>query len=100
MATATMIGLIKEGIEMKKNKVVLSEELYDKYQNRYWEQVNENKKLQMENGYFKALFDKEEDTKVIKYDDKLYIIASTTYYKEVNNEESLEITAVPVGEVN
>ena len=84
---------------MKKRRVVLSEELFDKYQERYYEQFGENKKLQRENGYLKALFDKEADTDVIKYNGKLYKIASTTYYSD-HAENSLDITAVPVGEVN
>ena len=46
----------------------------------------------------KTLLYKEEDTQIIKYNGKLYRIASTTYYKDEAGE-SLDITAVPMGEV-
>ena len=83
---------------MKKRQVVLSEELFDKYQERYFQAYEENKTLQREIGYFKALFDKESDTDVIKYNGKLYRIASVTYYND-HAEETLDFTAVPVREV-
>lgn len=84
---------------MRKDKVVLSKEFYDKYQDRYYEQFSENKKLQRENGYLNALFDKEADTEIIKYNGKLYRITSTTNYVEAGVEETLDFTAVPVREV-
>ena len=84
---------------MKKRKVVLSEELFDKYQDRYYEASCENRDLREENGYLKALFDKEGDTEVIKYGGKLYRIAHTTYCKVVDGEETIDFTAVPVSEV-
>ena len=85
---------------MKKNKVVLSEELFDKYQERYYAQVDENKNLQRKNRYLEALFDKESDTEVIKYNGKLYMIASITYCKDVDRGETIDFTAVPVSEVD
>ncbi len=85
---------------MKKRQVVLSEELFDKYQDRYFQTYEENKTLQKEIGYLQALFDKEGDTKVIKYNGKLYRITSTTNYVEAGVEETLDFTAVPVSEVN
>jgi ribosomal protein S17E len=84
---------------MKKRQVVLSEELFDKYQERYFQTYEENKTLQKEIGYFKALFDKEGDTQIIKYNGKLYRITSTTNYVEAGVEETLDFTAVPVREV-
>ncbi len=84
---------------MKKRQVILSEELFDKYQDRYFQTYEENKTLQREIGYFKALFDKEGDTQVIKYNGKLYRITSTTNYVEAGVEETLDFTAVPVREV-
>ena len=84
---------------MKKRQVVLSEELFDKYQDRYFHTYEENKTLQREIGYLQALFDKEGDTQVIKYNGKLYRIASTTNYVEAGVEETLDFTAVPVREV-
>ena len=84
---------------MKKRQVVLSEELFDKYQDRYFQTYEENKTLQKEIGYLNALFDKEGDTQVIKYNGKLYRITSTTNYVEAGVEETLDFTAVPVREV-
>lgn len=84
---------------MKKRQVVLSEELFDKYQDRYFQTYEENKTLQREIGYLQALVDKEGDTQVIKYNGKLYRIASTTNYVEAGVEETLDFTAVPVREV-
>ena len=102
---------------MKKNKVILDRETYErlltlrdsnssyymqyyeKYQDKFIEQVDENKKLRSENGYLKALFDKEGDTQVIKYNGKLYRITSTTNYVEAGVEETLDFTAVRVSEV-
>ena len=74
-------------------------EYYEKFQDKFIEAVDENKKLQNENGYLKALFDKEADTQVIKYGGKLYMIAHTTYCKDVDGEETIDFTAVPVSEV-
>ena len=102
---------------MRKNKVVLDRETYErlltlrdsnsnyymkyyeKYLGKFIEQVDENKKLQKENGYLNALFDKEGDTQVIKYNGKLYRITSITNYVEAGVEETLDFTAVPVREV-
>ena len=67
-------------------------EYYEKYQDRFIEAVNENKKLQNENGYLKALFDKEGDTQIIKYNGKLYGITSTTHCID-ETEDSLVFTA-------
>ena len=84
---------------MKKRQVVLSEDLFDKYQDRYFQTYEENKTLQKEIGYLRALFDKEGDTQIIKYNGKLYRITSTTNYVEAGVEETLDFTAVPVREV-
>jgi DNA-binding helix-hairpin-helix protein with protein kinase domain len=102
--------------KMKKDKVVLDRETYErlltlrdshsnyymenyeKYRDKFIEQVNENKKLQKENGYLKALFDKEGDTQAIKYNDKLYRIVNISHYKD-GTEETLDICLVPVSEV-
>lgn len=83
---------------MKKRKVVLSEELFDKYQDRYYEAACENRDLREENGYLKALFDKEGDTQIIKYNGKLYRMVSINHY-ESDGEETLDISLVPVREV-
>jgi hypothetical protein len=102
---------------MGKNKVVLDRETYEnllklkdyrsEYFEKYYEQyrdrlcaeADENKKLQNENGYLKALFDKEGDTQVIKYNGKLYKMVSATNYVEPGVEETLDISLVLVREV-
>jgi hypothetical protein len=102
---------------MKKNKVILDRETYErlltlrdsnssyymqyyeKYQDKFIEQVDENKKLQNENGYLKALFDKEADTQVIKYNGKLYRMISATNCIEPGTQETLDISLVLVSEV-
>lgn len=91
---------------MKKDKIVLDRETWDELceskrelVNDYYNERKENKKLQNANGYLKALFDKESDTEVIKYNGKLYMIAHTTYCKDVDGEETIGFMAVPVREV-
>lgn len=74
-------------------------EYYEKYQDKFIKQVDENKKLQKENGYLNALFDKEGDTQVIKYNGKLYRMVSATNYIEPGVEETLDISLVLVREV-
>ena len=102
---------------MKKDKVVLDRETYErlltlrdsntshymeyyeKFQDKFIEAVDENKKLQNENGYLKALFEKEGDTQVIKYNGKLYRIISTSHFHDVGEADTLDINAVIVSEV-
>ena len=102
---------------MRKNKVVLDRETYEdllklkdyraEYFEKYYEQyrdrlcaeADENKKLQNENGYLKALFDKESDTQVIKYNGKLYRIVSTSHFHDVDEADTIDINAVCVSEV-
>ena len=91
---------------MRKDKIVLDKETWDELceqkrnlVNDYRDEKVENKKLQNENGYLRALFDKEGDTEVIKYNGKLYRIVSMTHYKAAGEEENLDITTVPVIEV-
>ena len=85
---------------MGKRKVTLSEELFDKYQDRYFQTYEENKTLQKENGYLQALFDKEGDTQVIKYGGKLYRIVSTSHFHDAGEADTIDINAVCVGEVS
>lgn len=84
-------------------KLCIQNEIYEKdraeYKEKYWNEYKENKKLQYENGYLKALFDKEGDTQVIKYNGKLYKIVSATNYIEPGVEERLDIDLVLVREV-
>ena len=75
-------------------------EYYEKYQDRYIHETEENKKLQKENGYLKALFDKEADTQVIKYNGKLYRMISVTNCIEPGIQETLDISLVLVSEVS
>lgn len=91
---------------MRKDKIVLDRETWDELcefkrelADDYRNEREANKKLQNENGYLKALFDKEGDTQVIKYNGKLYRIVSTTNYIAAGEEETLDINAVCVREV-
>ena len=84
---------------MRKRKIELSEELFDKYQERYYKKVEENKVLQHENGYLKALFDKEGDTEVIKYNGKLYRIVSMSHFHDDGEADTIDVNAVIVSEV-
>ena len=70
------------------------------YMEKWCEELRKTHELQRENGYLKALFDKEGDTQIIKYNGKLYRITSTTHCKTAGVEETLDFTAVPVREVN
>lgn len=91
---------------MRKDKVVFDRKTWDELCEHkrnliddYCHERNENKKLQNENGYLKALFDKEGDTDVIRYNGKLYRIITTTHYKDVDASDTLDITAALVSEV-
>lgn len=90
---------------MRKNKIVLDKETWDELceqkrnlVNDYRDERVENNKLQKENGYLKALFDKEGDTQVIKYNGKLFCIVNIQHCKG-DGEEALDISLVPVSEV-
>ena len=91
---------------MKKDKIVLNRETWEDLceQKRnlvddYRDERVENKKLQNENGYLRALFDKEGDTQVIKYNGKLYRIVSTNNFHDESEADTLDINAVCVSEV-
>lgn len=71
----------------------------DELRELYTDEINRNKKLQNENGYLKALFDKEGDTQVIKYGDKLYRIVSTSHFHDEGEADALDVNAVLVSEV-
>ena len=68
------------------------------YREKWCEALGNIHELQRENGYLKALFDKEGDTQVIKYNGKLYRIVNTQHCKS-DGEETLDIILVPVSEV-
>ena len=70
------------------------------YLEKWCDALRNNQELQHENGYLKALFDKEGDTQIIKYNGKLYRIISTTHCNTAGVEETLDLTAVPVREVH
>ena len=91
---------------MKKDKIILDREAWDEFcefkrelVEDYRNERKEHKKLQNENGYLKALFDKEDDTQVIKYNGKLYRIVSATYFYNAGEADTLDINAVCVSEV-
>lgn len=90
---------------MKKDKIVLDREAWDELceqkrnlVNDYRDERVENNKLQKENGYLKALFDKEDDTQVIKYNGKLYRIVSTSHFHDEVEADTLDINATCVYE--
>ena len=92
---------------MRRDKIVLYRETWEELINfkrelicDYRKETEENKKLQRENGYLKALFDKEGDTEVIKYNGKLYRIVSTSHFHDTGEADTLDINAVCVGEVS
>lgn len=72
----------------------------DEYMKLYHDEANKVCELAKENGYLKALFDKEGDTEVIKYNGKLYRIVSTSHFHDVAEADTLDINAVCVYEVN
>ena len=71
----------------------------DEYIKLYRDETNKTCKLTEENGYLKALFDKESDTQVIKYNGKLYRIVSTGHFHDAGEADTLDINAVCVYEV-
>ena len=88
----------REIIAMKDASIDYAMRKADDYMKEWREELGKTQKLQRENGYLMALFDKEGDTQVIKYNGKLYRIVSTQHYKD-GCEESLDISLVPVREV-
>lgn len=92
---------------MRKNKIVLDKETWDELCESKRELVNdyrnekvENKKLQNENGYLKALFDKEGDTQVIKHNGKLYRITSKNHFISDDALDTLDIESTLVYKVD
>lgn len=71
----------------------------DEYMKLYRDEANKVCELAQENGYLKALFEKESDTQVIKYNGKLYRIVSTSHFHDVGEADTLDIHAVIVSEV-
>jgi hypothetical protein len=72
----------------------------DKYMELYMNTDIERVKLVEENKIFKDLFDKEQDTQVIKYQGKIYKIISTAHFSDLGEEDTIDINAVCVEEVN
>ena len=76
--------------------VIKSNGITEKYWiDQYMDSAKREYKLTEEIADLKTLLSKEEDTQAIKYNGKLYRVASTTYYKDEAGE-SLDITAVLV----
>lgn len=71
----------------------------DEYMVKYLQAKQENECLKVENAIWRKFFDSHPESDAIKYNGKLYRIASTTHYKD-DGEETLDFTAVPVREVN
>jgi hypothetical protein len=77
-------------------------ERYHEYLGKYCDVNTECMVLQRENGYLRALCDKEADTDVIKYNGHLYRIVSTMHSKDVDGEDTLDFSAklIRLSEVN
>lgn len=88
----------REIIEMKNSDIDYARQQASDYMHKFYEAVGKALELQNENGYLKALFDKEGDTEVIKYNGKLFRIVNTQHCKG-DGEETLDISLVPVSEV-
>lgn len=71
----------------------------DEYMKLYRDEANKACELAEKNGYLKALFDKDGDTQVIKYNGKLYRIVSTIHSRNAGEADTLDINAVCVSEV-
>lgn len=99
----TMVSIMKTESEARKDADQRAVE-YCVKMHEYHEQLliehNENNRLVRENEQLKALFEKEGDTNMIKYNGKLYRIVSINHYKEASAEETLDISCIRVGEVN
>ena len=68
------------------------------YMEKWCEELDKTHKLQHENGYLKALFDKESDTQVVKYNGKLFRIVSKIHSMDINQVETLDINAELISE--
>ena len=71
----------------------------DKCMKLYMDTDHERVKLVEENKTLKDLFDKEQDTQVIKYRGEIYRIVSTSHFSDVGEADTIDINAVCVGEV-
>lgn len=88
----TIDALIEENKRL--NKEIL------KYCDRLAEESNHNAWLSEQHIHLTTLFEKEEDVNIIKYGNKLFYITSRVYSKEYSGDETLDITAIRVGEVD
>ena len=70
------------------------------YHNQLIEEYERNETLTRENEHLKMLFNKEQDTQVIKYNGKLWQIASGTHSFNPGEADTLTVDAVLVSEVN
>lgn len=82
--------------EIYEKEIAEYREKYLDEHGKYFDEHRENKKLQNENGHLRALFDKEADTQVIKYNGRLYRIVSSTHNIKAGAEETLDISLIPV----
>ena len=89
----------REIINEKNSDIDYARQQASDYMQKFYEAVDKTIELQRENGYLKALFDKEGDTQVIKYNGKLYRIVSTSHFHDVGEADTLDINAVCVSEV-
>lgn len=102
------MGLCGGGIKMRKDIVKLDRETYeslvtsrearDAFKNFYINEREENNKLRSELGYYKALFDKESDTEVIKCNGKMYRIVRRTHCMSKYEGDSLDVETELINE--
>lgn len=89
----------REIIDEKNSDIQYARQQTEDALKKFYEAVGKTIELQNENGSLKALFDKEGDTQVIKYNGKLYRIVSTSHFRDVGEADTLDINAVCVSEV-
>ena len=89
----------REIIDEKNSDIQYARQQTEDALKKFHEAVGNTIELQRENGYLKALFDKEGDTQVIKYNGKLYRIVSTSHFHDECEADTLDINAVCVSEV-
>lgn len=91
-----MAKKIKVDMETYMEIINAKEKYYEKSVDLYYK----NKQLTQEIEILKDALNKEQNTKVIKYQGKIYRITSTTHYSDVGEADTLQICATIYGEVN
>lgn len=87
---------LRDIIDKKDSSIDYAMQKAKDYMEKWCEELDKTHKLQHENGYLKALFDKESDTEVIKYNGKIYSINSMILSIGKDEPETLNIDAVEI----